>query len=55
MHYGLLVGTVYSSFHGENGTARKDLWLRREEVDSSMHQKSINPKGFSKELVAKTI
>ena len=55
VHYGLLVGTVYSSFHGENGTARKDLWLRREEVDSSMHQKIINPKGFSKELVAKTI
>ena len=55
MHYGLLVSTVYFSFHGENRTARKDLWLRREEVDSSMHQKSINPKGFSKGLVAKTV
>ena len=55
MHYGLLIGTVYSSFHDENGTARKDLWLRREEVDGSMHQKSMNPKGFSKELVKKTV
>ena len=55
MHYGLLVGTVYSSFHRENGIARKGLWLRREEVDSSMHQKSMNPKGFSKKLVAKTV